>query len=75
MRDNCGFMGPEGLKPAEIAYWNVTFAKLAQSDEWKKDTEQQFWNADYLLSAETRKHLDRENELLKSVLTDLGLAK
>src|SRR5262245_7353280 len=70
-----GFMGPRGLKPAEIAYWDAAFDKLAQSEEWKKDTESQFWNADYLLSAETRKHLDRENEVMKSILTDLGLAK
>ena len=27
------------------------------------------------LSAETRKHLDRENEQLKVILTELGLAK
>jgi putative tricarboxylic transport membrane protein len=70
-----GFMGPKGLKPAEIAYWDDVFTRLAQSDEWKKDTEKQFWNADYLLSAETRKHLERENELVRSILTDLGLAK
>ena len=70
-----GFMGPRGLKPAEIAYWDAVFDKLAQSDEWKKDTESQFWNADYLLSAETRKHLDRENEVMKAILTELGLAK
>ncbi len=42
---------------------------------WKKDTESQFWNADYLLSAETRQHLDRENEVMKGILTELGLAK
>jgi putative tricarboxylic transport membrane protein len=70
-----GFMGPKGLKPPEVAYWDGVFGKLAQTEEWKKDTEQQFWNADYLLSAETRKHLDRENELLSGILTDLGLAK
>lgn len=70
-----GFMGPRGLKPAEVAYWDAVFDKLAQSDEWKKDTESQFWNADYLLSAETRKHLDRENEVMKGILTELGLAK
>ncbi|MGH8700925.1 MAG: tripartite tricarboxylate transporter substrate binding protein, partial [Burkholderiales bacterium] len=70
-----GFMGPRGLKPAEIAYWDAVFDKLAQSDEWKKDTESQFWNADYLLSAETLKHLDRENDVMKGILTELGLAK
>ncbi|MES2561128.1 MAG: tripartite tricarboxylate transporter substrate binding protein [Pseudomonadota bacterium] len=70
-----GFMGPRGLKSAEVAYWDNVFGKLAQTEEWKKDTEQQFWNADYLLSAETRKHLDRETQLLTGILTDLGLAK
>jgi putative tricarboxylic transport membrane protein len=70
-----GFMGPRGLKAPEIAYWDSVFAKLAQSEEWRKDTEQQFWNADYLLSAETRKHLDRENQLLTGILTELGLAR
>jgi putative tricarboxylic transport membrane protein len=70
-----GFMGPKGLKPPEIAYWDAVFEKLAKSEEWRKDTEQQFWNADYLLSAETKKHLDRENQLLTGILTDLGLAK
>jgi putative tricarboxylic transport membrane protein len=70
-----GFMGPKGVKPPEVAYWDAVFAKLAQTEEWRKDTEQQFWNADYLLSAETRKHLDRENEQLKVILSDLGLTK
>jgi putative tricarboxylic transport membrane protein len=70
-----GFMGPKGLKLAEIAFWDTVFDKLAQTDEWKQDTEKQFWNAEYLLSAATRKHLDRENEVMKAILADLGLAK
>ena len=70
-----GFMGPKGLKPAEIAYWDAVFEKLAQTPEWKKDAEEQFWNPDYLLSAKTREHLDRENAILKVLLNDLGLAK
>src|SRR5262245_220534 len=57
-----GFMGPKGLTPAQIGYWDTVFAKLAQTPEWKKDTEDQFWNADYLLSAATRKQLEMENE-------------
>jgi tripartite-type tricarboxylate transporter receptor subunit TctC len=63
------------VKAPEIAYWDQVFAKLAQSEEWRRDTEQQMWVADYTLSAETKKHLDRENELLKAILTDLGLTK
>jgi len=58
-----GFMGPKGLKAPEIAYWDQVFEKLATSEEWRADTEKQMWASDYSLSAETRKHLDRENEL------------
>jgi putative tricarboxylic transport membrane protein len=68
-----GFMGPKGLKPPEIAYWDATFTKLAQSEEWKKDAESQFWNADYLLSTAALKHMEAENEQTKVVLNDLGL--
>jgi putative tricarboxylic transport membrane protein len=70
-----GFMGPKGLKAPEIAYWDQVFAKIAQSEEWRKDAEQQMWSADYTHSADTRKQLDRENEILKTILTDLGLTK
>jgi putative tricarboxylic transport membrane protein len=70
-----GFMGPKGLKPAEIAYWDAVFEKLAQSEEWKKDTERELWNSDYLLSARTREHLDREAGVMTTILTELGLAK
>ena len=68
-----GFMGPKGLKAPEVAYWDQVFQKLATSEEWRADTEKQMWVSDYTLSAETRKHLDRENELLRVVLSDLGL--
>jgi tripartite-type tricarboxylate transporter receptor subunit TctC len=68
-------MGPKGLKPPEVAYWDQVFQKLAVTEEWRKDTEQQMWVADYTLSAETKKHLDREYDQLKVILTDLGLTK
>ena len=70
-----GFMGPKGVKAAEVAYWDQVFTRVAQSEEWRKDTEQQMWVSDYLLSADTRKHLDRESEVMKAILTDLGLTK
>jgi len=70
-----GFMSPKGLKPHEIAYWDGIFEKLAQSEEWRKETEKQMWISDYTLSAATRKHLDRENEVMRTILSDLGLIK
>jgi putative tricarboxylic transport membrane protein len=68
-----GFMGPKGMKAPEIAYWDTTFEKLAKTEEWRKDTEQQFWDASYLLSAAFMKQLEVEQEQTRAILTDLGL--
>lgn len=70
-----GFMGPKDMKPAEIAYWDATFDKLAKSAEWRKDTEQQFWDPTFVPSAKFQKQLDAEFEQTRAILTDLGLAK
>jgi putative tricarboxylic transport membrane protein len=68
-----GFMGPKDMKPAEIAYWDATFEKLAKSPEWRKDTEQQFWDPSYLLSAAFAKQLLVEEVQTRAILKDLGL--
>jgi putative tricarboxylic transport membrane protein len=68
-----GFLGPRGLTPAQIAYWEQAFAKVVEADEWKQDLQKNAWNEDFRGSAETRKHLDAEFDLLKSILSDLGV--
>ena len=68
-----GFMGPKGMKAPEIAYWDATFDKLAKTPEWRRDTEKQFWDPSYLLSAAFQKQLDVEQEQTRVILTDLGL--
>jgi putative tricarboxylic transport membrane protein len=68
-----GFMGVKNMKPAEIAYWDATFEKLAKSPEWLKETEKQFWNPNYLLSAAFAKQLEVENETTRTILANLGL--
>jgi putative tricarboxylic transport membrane protein len=68
-----GFMGVKNLTPAQIAFWDMTFEKLANSPEWKKDTEQQFWNPQYLLSAAFAKQLVVEEEQTRTILANLGL--
>ncbi len=69
-----GFIAPKGLTPAQIAFWDQTFAKLVQADEWKKDVETNVWTESFTASAETRKHLDHENEVTRTMLVDLGVA-
>jgi putative tricarboxylic transport membrane protein len=68
-----GFYGPKGLTAQQIAFWDQAFARAVKSEEWKKDIEQNAWGEDYTGSAATRKQLDAEEALLKSMLAELGV--
>ena len=70
-----GIVGPKGLSPAQIAYWEGVFAKLIQIDEFKKDVERRFWVSNYRDSAGMAGFLKAQHEVLTGLLRDLGMAK
>jgi putative tricarboxylic transport membrane protein len=70
-----GLIGPKGLAPAQIAYWDNVIGQIVKSDEWLREVEKRGWEPEYLNSAESRKFLDRQNEELRALLGELGLAK
>jgi putative tricarboxylic transport membrane protein len=70
-----GMVGPKGLAPAQIAYWDGVFGKLAQSREWREEIEKHHWLDTYRDSAGSRRFLEADYQVLKSALTDLGLVK
>ena len=69
------FVGPRGMTPAQIAYWEDIMQKMSESAEWKKELEENFWSNAYARSAELRKQMDRDNVQQRAVMVDLGLAK
>jgi len=68
-----GFAGPKGLTAAQTAFWDQAFAKVIETDEWKKELEDNAWAEGYTGAVETRRHLDAEYILLKNMLVDLGV--
>jgi putative tricarboxylic transport membrane protein len=70
-----GIIGPKGLSTAQITYWDDIFAKTVRTDDWKKELENNSLEPLYLNSAESLKFLEQENQRLKAVLSDIGLAK
>lgn len=67
-----GFIGPKGLTPAQLAFWDQAFARVVQAEDWKKDLEDNAWAEDFRDSAEVPKLLDSEEKLIAKMLTDLG---
>ena len=70
-----GILGTKGISPAQVAYWDGVFRKLAQTEDWKKDLQDNYWENIYAGAAETRRWLDAEHAELKQLLSDLGMAK
>jgi len=68
-------IGPRGLSAAQLAYWDNTLRKMMQTQAWKDAVQKNQWEEDYKNSAELAKSLKAEHEILRDVLTELGMAK
>jgi putative tricarboxylic transport membrane protein len=65
----------KGVTPAQAAYWDDALAKMAASDEWKREVEGTNMAQRYLRSAPFAKFLDAEYAATRAVMSDLGLVK
>jgi putative tricarboxylic transport membrane protein len=68
-------VGPKGLSAAQVAYWETVLRKATEYPEWKADIEKNYWSDDFATSAQFRKDLDNDYASMKTVLSELGLAK
>jgi putative tricarboxylic transport membrane protein len=68
-------MGPKGLTPAQVSYWENALLSATKVPEWRTDLEKNFWSDDFVTSAQFRKDLEKDYTDMKAVLVDLGLAK
>lgn len=70
-----GFLAPKGLTAAQTAFWDRTFARIVEDEEWKSELEKNAWGREFKGAAETRKHLEAEHQLLEKMLAELGIVK
>jgi len=66
-------IGPKGMTDAQVAYWERALARVVETDEWKKDLEANFWDSDFLGSADTRKLMDADYAKIRAFLLELEL--
>ncbi|MGZ5167339.1 MAG: tripartite tricarboxylate transporter substrate binding protein [Burkholderiales bacterium] len=70
-----GVVAAKGLKDEQIAYWDDTFRKLNDTDEWKAEIAASGGESIYMGSRDTRKFLAQEYDTLRRIVNDLGLGK
>ena len=70
-----GVVGAKAMTPAQVAYWEGAFRRLAQSDEWKKDLERSFQELNFIGSRDVAKFLAAELEENRVLLNELGMTR
>jgi putative tricarboxylic transport membrane protein len=68
-------MGPKGMTPAQVAYWENTLKQVVAAPEWKTDLERNYWSEDVAYGAKFADDLKQEYAAMKAVLMEIGLAK
>lgn len=70
-----GVIGPKGLTPAQIAYWEDEFTWLASTDDWKKYLADNLLIAEFMNARDAARFLQSEAAEYRTLLTELGLAR
>jgi putative tricarboxylic transport membrane protein len=66
---------PKALAPAQVRYWEDALRKMSDTPEWRADLEKNYWTPVFVVGNELRAEIEREHNYLKTVLSELGLAK
>lgn len=70
-----GIVGPRGLAPSQVAFWEDATRKAIGAEDWRRELEQLLLSDDFLASREFQKYLDEQHAEIRALLTDLGLVK
>ena len=69
------FIGPKGMTPAQIAYWEDVSSRLSKTDAWKKELAENFWEGHLLTGSALRDFFAAEYKEHQEILGEIGLAK
>ena len=70
-----GILAPKNLPAAQIAWWEATLRKIADTADWKSDMEKIYAVDDFVTGAQLRKDMEKEYAETRAVLLELGMAK
>ena len=70
-----GVVGPKGMAPGQVAFWEGALRKAVATDAWKAEVEQLLITDEFLSSGDFRKYLEEDYSQIKALLTALELAK
>ncbi|MBB6283043.1 tripartite tricarboxylate transporter substrate binding protein [Geobacillus subterraneus] len=70
-----GLFGPKEMPEYAVKYWEEKLQALSETEEWKQMLQANGWENGYKNSREFYKFLEEQEQLIKEILTSLGMAK
>lgn len=70
-----GVIGPRGMTPEQVAYWEAAISKATKTDAWSKHLAQNLRENEYAGSDQTRAYYAAQRKALKAIIDQLGIAK
>jgi putative tricarboxylic transport membrane protein len=70
-----GIVGPKAMTPAQITYWEATFARMVATPDWKNHLEKNQWSENFAGAQASRKILAQQHEAMRAGLSALGMEK
>jgi len=67
-----GLMGPKGMTPSQIVYWDGVLGKTVQTQTWKEHIERTQLTYRHLDSGQAGEFITAQNETVRGILTGLG---
>lgn len=68
-------VGPKGLSAAQVGYWEDVLTRVVATEAWKAILARYFWDGNFLRSREFGRYMESEYVQIKTIMTELGLAK
>lgn len=68
-------IGPRGMTPEQLAYWESLVSKAVSQEEWQRALEKNGLTAAYMNSEATGRLFTQQAAQLREILTELGLVK
>lgn len=70
-----GVVGPKGMTPAQIAFWEQAYRQVTETPEWKKQLEFNQSKPHFLGHADAARFYEEEYGQMRTLLQEMGLAK
>lgn len=68
-----GVLGPKGMTPDQVRFWEKSFRQVIESSEWKEFVAKQNWRPVFMGSAEMARYMETEYAATKKLITELKL--